>query len=42
MTIGDANEQRYCLQQVMLINRGYRFGDVNEQVYFSDVNKLGE
>ncbi len=43
MTIGDVNEQEYCFQLVMFMNRGYHFGDVtNEQVYFSDVNKLSE
>ncbi len=42
MTIGDVNEQEYQFRLVMVIDRGYCFGDVNEQVYFSDVNKLGE
>jgi hypothetical protein len=42
MTIGDVNEQEYHFQLVMFMNRGYWFGDVNEQVYFSDVNKLSE
>ncbi len=42
MTIGDVNEQEYCLQLVMFMDRRYRFGDVNEKVYFSDVIKLGE
>ncbi len=42
MTIGDVNEQGYRFQQVMLMNRGYCLGDVNEKVYFSDVNKLGK
>ncbi len=36
MTIGDVNEQGNYLLQVMLTNQGYCFGDVNEQVYFSD------
>jgi hypothetical protein len=42
MTICDVNEQEYPLGLVMFMDRGYRFGDVNEKVYFSDVNKLGE
>jgi hypothetical protein len=42
MTIGDVNEQEYCFQLVMFMDRRYQFGDVNEKVYFSDVNKLGE
>ncbi len=42
MIIGDVNEQGYCLQLVMLMDRGYHFGDVNEKVNFSDVNKLGK
>jgi hypothetical protein len=42
MTIGDVNEQEYRFRLVMVMDRGYCFGDVNEQVYFSDVNKLGE
>ncbi len=42
MTIGDVNEQVYCFRLVMFMDRRYRFGDVNEKVYFSDVNKLGE
>jgi hypothetical protein len=32
-----------CIILVMLIKRwGYRFGDVNKQVYFSDVIKLDQ
>jgi hypothetical protein len=42
MKIGDVNEQKYCFGLVMFMDRGYCFGDVNEQVYFSDVNTLGE
>jgi hypothetical protein len=42
MTIGDVNEQGYCFQMVMFMDRRYRFGDVIEKVYFSYVNKLGE
>ncbi len=42
MTIGDVNEQGYCFQLVMFMDMRYCFGDVNEKVYFSDVNKLGE
>jgi hypothetical protein len=42
MTIGGVNEQGYCFQFVMFMDRRYCFGDVNEKVYFSDVNKLGE
>ncbi len=42
MTIGDVNNQEYCFQLVMSMDRGYCFGEVNEQVYFSDVNKLSE
>ncbi len=42
MTIGDVNEQECQFRLVMFMDRGYRFGDVNEQVYFSDVIKLGE
>ncbi len=41
MTIGDVNEQEFFLL-VMFMDRGYHFGDVNEKVHFSDVNKLGE
>ncbi len=42
MTIGDINEQEYHFGLVMFMDRGYRFGDVNEMVYFIDVIKLGE
>ncbi len=42
MTIGDVNEQVYCFRLVMFMDRRCSFGDVNEKVYFSDVNKLGE
>ncbi len=42
MTIGDVNEQWYCFRLMMFMDRRYGFGDVNEKVYFSDVNKLGE
>jgi hypothetical protein len=42
MTIGDVNEQWHCFRLVMFMDRRYCFGDVNEEVYFSDVNKLGE
>jgi hypothetical protein len=42
MTIGDVNEQEYHFWLVMFMDRGYRFGDVNEKVYFSDVIKLNE
>ncbi len=42
MTFGYVNEQGYCFQLVMFMDRRYCFGDVNEQVCFSDVNKLGE
>ncbi len=42
MTIGNVDEQEYCFWLVMFMDRMYRFGDVNEEVYFSDVNKLGE
>ncbi len=42
MTIGDVNEQEYCFQLMMFIDRVYLFSDVNEKVYFSDVNKLGK
>ncbi len=30
MTIGDLNEQGYCYQLVMLMDRVYHFSDVNE------------
>ncbi len=42
MTIGDVNEQEYCFQLVMLMDRVYHFSDVNEEGYFSYVNKLGK
>ena len=42
MTIGDVNELECCFRLVMFMDRGYRFGGVNEMVYFSDVIKLGE
>jgi hypothetical protein len=42
MTIGDVNEQKYHFRLVMFMDRVYHFGDVNEKVYFSDVNKLGK
>ncbi len=42
MAIGDVNEQEYRFWLVMFMDRGYCFGDVNENVYFSDVIKLGE
>jgi hypothetical protein len=31
MTISDANEQGYCYQLVMLMDRVYHFSDVNEK-----------
>ncbi len=42
MTTGDVNEQGYCFCLVTFMDRRYCLGDVNEKVYFSDVNKLGE
>jgi hypothetical protein len=42
MTIGDVNEQEYCFWLVMLMDRGYQYGDVNEKVYFSDVINVGK
>jgi hypothetical protein len=42
MTIGDVNEQGYCIWLVMFMDRRNCFDDVNEKVYFIDVNKLGE
>ncbi len=40
MTIGDVNEQECHIRLVMLMDWGYRFGDVNEKVYcFGDVNE---
>ncbi len=40
MTIGDVNEQEYCFQLVIFMDRVYHFSDVNEKVYFSDVISL--
>ncbi len=31
MTISDVNEQGYCYQLVMLMDRVYHFSDINEQ-----------
>ncbi len=31
MTISDVNEQGYCYQLVMSLNRVYHFSDVNEK-----------
>ncbi len=42
MTIGDVNEQEYHFWLVMFMDRVYHLSDVNEKVYFSDVNKLGK
>jgi hypothetical protein len=42
MTIGDVNEQECQFWLVMFMIRGYCFGGVNKQVYFSDVIKLGD
>ncbi len=42
MTIRDVNEQEYFFWFMMFMDRGYCFDDVDEKVYFSDVNKLGE
>jgi hypothetical protein len=42
MTIADDNEQEYCFQLVMFMDRVYHFGGVNEKVYFSKDNKLGK
>ncbi len=42
MTIGDVNEQEYRFRLVMFMDRGYQYGNVNENAYFSDVIKLGE
>ncbi len=42
MTIGDVNEQGHCFRLVIFMDRRYHFGDINEKVYFSDVNLLGE
>jgi hypothetical protein len=42
MTIGDVNEQEYRFQLVMFTDWMYHIIDVNEQVYFSDANKLGK
>ncbi len=30
----------FCFRWVMFMDRRYSFGDVNEKVYFSDVNSL--
>ncbi len=40
--MGARGSCRYCFCLVMFMDKGYCFGDVNEQVYFSDVNKLSE
>ncbi len=42
MTIGDVYEQGYDFWLVMLIDKKYCFGDVNEFICFSNVNKLGK
>jgi hypothetical protein len=42
MTIGHVNKQGYCFRLVMFMDRKNCFGDVNEKVYFSDGNILGE
>jgi hypothetical protein len=42
MTIGDVNEQESCFLLMIFMDRVYHFSDVNEKVYFSDVNKLGK
>ncbi len=39
MTIADVYEQGYVYQLVMFMDTKYCFGDVNEFVYFSDVNE---
>ncbi len=39
MTVGDVYEQGYVYRLVMFMDTKYHFGDVNEFVYFSDVNK---
>ncbi len=42
MTFGDVNKQGDDFWLVMLMDTKYCFGDVNEFVYFSDVNELGK
>ncbi len=42
MTIGDVTKEEYHFWLVMFMDRVYHFIDVNEKVYFSDVNKLGK
>jgi hypothetical protein len=42
MTIGDVNKQEYHFWLVMFMERVYHFGDINEKVFFSDVNRLGK
>ncbi len=42
MTIGDVNEQEYHFRFMMFMDRVYHFSDVNEKIYFNDINKLGE
>jgi hypothetical protein len=42
MTIGNVNEQGYHFWLVMFTDWMYNFSDVNEKVYFSDVDKLGK
>jgi hypothetical protein len=42
MTLSDDNEQGYHYRLVMFMDRVYHFSDVNEKVYFCDVNKLGK
>ena len=37
MTIGVVNELECRFLLVMFMDTGYRFGDVDEMVYFSDV-----
>jgi hypothetical protein len=41
MTIGDVNEG-VLFRLVMFMDGVYHFSEVNEKVYFCDVNKLGE
>ncbi len=40
MTFSDVNKQGYDFRLVMFMETKYHFGDVNEFVYFSDVNEL--
>ncbi len=40
MTFSDVNKQGYDFRLVLFMDTKYRFGDVDEYVYFSDVNKL--